>query len=685
MHIEKSRGIGSTWLQPLRGASRSCAVALLAAISFTLTSSTAFAEMNPRIQQRVRAATFEVVMLKAEKDSLSYEKPLPLDLIPFQQRTDKFNPVGTAFAIGPNQFVSAAHVFGFSLGGPTVPRLRSADGKIHDIGEVQKYSEHEDYIVFTLRNAPARQATLATDRQPALNQSVQAVGNALGEGVVFRDGLLTSETPEPLDGEWKYLRFSAPASPGNSGGPLVDEKGRVLGIVARKSPSENLNMAVPIARALDGPQAATSRVRRMTSLPVMPEVREKLEIDESFPLPLAYDAFAIRVSAKRMELLRRNYALVSERNPDKLFPNGEGALRFLHRPNSPQTMGTLRRGADGQWTQNTAYGARTELGRNGYVEFGGSPFAGYANLRRPDDLDAGTLAADPKLLMDTLLKGMQLRRAVGSDRVLVTSLGKPRLSTEHVDRWGRRWQTHHWSIEHDDTGLVAFVMPTPQGALVTYTTLPAAFDEVATFMQQFMTDFTGLSWTGNAPQWRGFLAVRPLPAQALTGIDVALEEGGSVVYRSPRLTLAVPASALKLNADSPTTLLPGFFPEGGRVIWDVAGLSLRERSGEPQGLFVSRRIAPPPSVPEADRNDWAKVAAAASPWNAVPYSASSTKRIGGIVRGDSGASLNAGSGSASSSAPVYTVEYVRDADTPDAVMRREFARVMAGIKVTESR
>jgi hypothetical protein len=63
----------------------------------------------------------------------------------------------------------------------------------------------------------------------------------------------------------------------------------------------------------------------------------------------------------------------------------------------------------------------------------------------------------------------------------------------------------------------------------------------------------------------------------------------------------------------------------------------------------------------------------------MPYSANSTKRIGGTVR--AGAATAAGPGAA---APVYTVEYVRDADTPDAVMRAEFARIMAGIRILET-
>jgi serine protease Do len=81
---------------------------------------------------------------------------------------------------------------------------------------------------------------------------VLAVGNAFGEGVVIRDGLYTSATDEDQDGRWKWIRFSAAASPGNSGGPLLDGDGKVIGIVIGKSPNENLNYSLPIARVLGG-------------------------------------------------------------------------------------------------------------------------------------------------------------------------------------------------------------------------------------------------------------------------------------------------------------------------------------------------------------------------------------------------------------------------------------------------
>jgi len=40
------------------------------------------------MQKAIRANTFEVVMKKPEADSATYEKPLPLELLPFHERND---------------------------------------------------------------------------------------------------------------------------------------------------------------------------------------------------------------------------------------------------------------------------------------------------------------------------------------------------------------------------------------------------------------------------------------------------------------------------------------------------------------------------------------------------------------------------------------------------------------------
>jgi hypothetical protein len=201
----------------------------------------------------VRNAVLEVVVPKPETDSLQYEKQLPIDLLPYSIRTDKYYSIGTAFAISPSQFVSAAHVMFLGSGSQFGDvYLRDKEGKIYRIDKIIKYSLSRDFVVFSLKKGMAKRF-LPINAAPQVNQKVFAVGNALAQGIIIRDGLYTSTTLEEEAGEWQWMRFSAAASPGNSGGPLLDKDGNVIGIVLRKSENENLNYALPIAEVMKAP------------------------------------------------------------------------------------------------------------------------------------------------------------------------------------------------------------------------------------------------------------------------------------------------------------------------------------------------------------------------------------------------------------------------------------------------
>ena len=66
--------------------------------------------LDKEIISQVKKAVFEVVVPKPVEKNITYEKPLPMDLVPYAVRTDKYYSVGTAFAIGANKFVTAEHV-----------------------------------------------------------------------------------------------------------------------------------------------------------------------------------------------------------------------------------------------------------------------------------------------------------------------------------------------------------------------------------------------------------------------------------------------------------------------------------------------------------------------------------------------------------------------------------------------
>jgi putative serine protease PepD len=93
--------------------------------------------------------------------------------------------------------------------------------------------------------APLEVATL----RPRLASTVMAVGSPLGLGGSVSIGVVSGF--RSLGGS-DYLQFSAPISPGNSGGPVLDGQGHVVGIATAKLVGdgvEALGLAIPVQTA----------------------------------------------------------------------------------------------------------------------------------------------------------------------------------------------------------------------------------------------------------------------------------------------------------------------------------------------------------------------------------------------------------------------------------------------------
>lgn len=79
-------------------------------------------------------------------------------------------------------------------------------------------------------------------------EQVVAIGNPLGLEYTLTDGIVSAR--RVYKGR-KMIQISVPLSPGNSGGPLLNMKGEVVGISTQKVGgirAENLNLAVPANR-----------------------------------------------------------------------------------------------------------------------------------------------------------------------------------------------------------------------------------------------------------------------------------------------------------------------------------------------------------------------------------------------------------------------------------------------------
>ncbi|HUG71809.1 MAG TPA: serine protease, partial [Steroidobacteraceae bacterium] len=449
-----------------------------------------------------RKSTFEVVLPKIESAQVTYEKPLPLELLSYTERNDKYWSIGTAFAIAPDVFVSNAHVLIAGMGSAMGhPHLRDAAGQVYAVDRVLKFSLHEDFVVFRAKGANAAQA-LTPGRETPIGARVFAVGNALGEGVVLRDGLLTSLTPEDQDGRWKWLRFSAAASPGNSGGPLLDEHGQVIGVVTARSEGENLNYALPIERVLAGSERrANIDLRSSFGLPILRQ-QMVMEFKDEFSLPASWEDFGRHLFAAIDRQYATNQQRLLQQYAQELPPGGK-ADRLLAGMERDKALALIGQQSDDNWgLTDPGNEELTELSDGSKLTTGNLQGALTFKWWRPGAAADPSLYSDASAFMDTLLKGIKLPRMIGPQAIRITSLGAPQEGTLHTDRFGRTWQLRSWSLGYADMQLVTMALPVPNGyrGLMQFTT--AVGHSSVTAGLKLMADYMHVSYEGSAAQWR---------------------------------------------------------------------------------------------------------------------------------------------------------------------------------------
>jgi serine protease Do len=648
----------------------------LAAVLWSMAFSAARGEtLDSSVQRRLREGTFEVVLGKPATDPLSYEKPLPLDLLPFAERTGKYRPIGTAFAIGHGRFVTAAHVIAAGCGSQFSPiALRDEGGKIYLVDRILKYSEAEDYAVFTVNDSP-RVTALETHDRPAINDPVFAVGNAYGEGIVIRDGLYTSDTPEEREGRWKWLRFSAAASPGNSGGPLVDRRGRVIGVVLRKSPNENLNVAVAIDQVLKGGEEwATFEARFAYRFPMM-RASDATDTSERFSLPKPIAEFYASAQKATKDALDKARAQYQAQHGARMFPHGADSQPVLHSLFVAAFPRAIEERTDGVWGVSEPKPQRSQLDQNGFVETAPIPGATLVRLRMPDDVKWADLYANSKLFMDLVLKGMPIRRLVGSDSVRITSLSTATLDTTFSDAYGRTWQVRSWPAPNNDSVVLAIALPTPQGYVAMVTQRPTVIQTVSLDDLRALTGFVYLSFAGTLKQWHDYMTASLERPRALSSIDIQADYGKNFRYRSKRFNLVLPSAVQRIEPDSILLLKFGYFDEGDATTWDVGGLTLEDAEHKGNWIDVIRHRRPSAGLPETFAERWHTIESGGHPYTATAYTINGGTRIDAI---DNLKNIRQGK-----SAIAYSLTVSAEGTQDQAVMKRALDTLQAGVSVLE--
>ena len=117
------------------------------------------------------------------------------------------------------------------------------------VGEVVRVDKTRD--VALLHTDPIGSEALALRSEPGVvGEVVYAVGSPFGQslsGTVTRGVISGRRVFEGVP----YLQSDVAVNPGNSGGPLIDANGRVIGISAIGTSAQGINIFIPIDDALD--------------------------------------------------------------------------------------------------------------------------------------------------------------------------------------------------------------------------------------------------------------------------------------------------------------------------------------------------------------------------------------------------------------------------------------------------
>jgi serine protease Do len=187
----------------------------------------------------------QAVLAQSLRPEEIYQKILPsvLTLQVVNTRGERF--VGSAFlALGEGIAVTSWHV----ISDATNVTARFSDNQpLSVLGLVDKDEKHD--LALIRLDALGHPRVQLNTNEPVVGSRAYVIGAPKGFEFSITDGLVSQI--QRVDG-YEQLQVSCPISGGNSGGPLINDRGEVTGITSwTKRDAQNLSFATP-ARFLTG-------------------------------------------------------------------------------------------------------------------------------------------------------------------------------------------------------------------------------------------------------------------------------------------------------------------------------------------------------------------------------------------------------------------------------------------------
>ncbi|MEW6208741.1 MAG: S1C family serine protease [Acidobacteriota bacterium] len=135
--------------------------------------------------------------------------------------------------------------------------VRTHGGDAYDSFTVLAFDERRDFAIIKISGFGLPFLELGNSDEVSAGESVILIGNPKGLEGTVTTGVISALRSLPQG--YKLIQTDAAANPGNSGGPLLNSKGHVVGVLrSGLKDSEGLNFAVPINYIRGAMESATA-------------------------------------------------------------------------------------------------------------------------------------------------------------------------------------------------------------------------------------------------------------------------------------------------------------------------------------------------------------------------------------------------------------------------------------------